>query len=54
MMELVSARRRRVLSEEQKEKLKLGREKAGLTRDEKGRLVHVQAHDNAQFGAIST
>jgi len=49
---MAGARRRRTLSEAQKERLRLGREKAGLTRDEKGRLVHVQAQNSTQIEAI--
>lgn len=50
--EMAGAKKRRILTEEQKELLRLGREKAGLTRDEKGRLVHVQAQDLTHIETI--
>ncbi len=48
----VGARRRRQLSEAQKAAMALGREKAGLVRDEKGRIIHSQAHNTIQNEAI--
>jgi hypothetical protein len=45
----VGARKRRQLSEAHKEALAQGREKAGLVRDETGRIVHSQAQDVAQI-----
>jgi hypothetical protein len=50
----VGARKRRQLSEAQKEAMALGREKAGLVRDEKGRIVHSQARNTSQNGTIPT
>ncbi len=50
--EAFKARKRRQLSEAQKEAMALGREKAGLVRDEKGRIVHSQAQDTSQNEAI--
>ena len=45
----VGARKRRQLSKAHKEALAQGREKAGLVRDETGRMVHSQAQDVAQI-----
>ncbi|MCX5888494.1 MAG: hypothetical protein NTY36_03475 [Deltaproteobacteria bacterium] len=50
----IGARKRRQLSEVQKEAMALGREKAGLVRDEKGRIVHSQARNTTQNEAIPT
>lgn len=50
----VGARRRRQISEAQKEAMARGRVKAGLVRDEKGRIVHSQGHNSTQNEAIPT
>jgi hypothetical protein len=49
---MAGARKRRKLSEAQKAAMALGRQKAGLVRDEKGRIVHSQAQNTTQNGAI--
>lgn len=51
---LAGGRKRRQLSEVQKEAMARGRVKAGLVRDEKGRIVHSQAQNSTQNGAIPT
>jgi hypothetical protein len=47
--QMAGARKKRTLTEEQKERLRLGRERVGLVRDERGRLVHVQVQDSPRF-----
>jgi hypothetical protein len=49
---LAGGKRKRSLSQSHKEKLARGREKAGLTRDERGRLVHSQSQNRAQGEAL--
>jgi hypothetical protein len=51
--QMAGARKRRQLSETQKEAMALGREKAGLIRDEKGRIVHSQTQNSIQGEVIS-
>lgn len=52
--EMAGARKRRQLSEAQKEAMARGREMAGLVRDEKGRIIHCQAQNLIQNEAIPT
>jgi hypothetical protein len=57
LLELVAtmagARKRRQLSEAQKEAMARGREKAGLVRDEKGRIIHSQPQNSTHNETIS-